>query len=140
VSGLSLYDILTGYLGDDPVDTYDEKTQEIISVMENIKRILNSRAGALKHLPEYGLPDLSHIYRNLPASTHQLKEQMENTLLIYEPRLRSVDIEVSDDPDHTMVASYYLTCHLKRAGLVRYGTYFSPEGLTLMRWRKRADA
>jgi type VI secretion system protein len=55
---------------------------EILSVQQNIRRILNARAGALKHLPDYGLPDLTNIYKALPASAHLLRQQMEATLLV----------------------------------------------------------
>jgi type VI secretion system protein len=134
-TGPSLYELLTGYIGDEPVDRHDEATQEILSVMENIKRILNTRAGSLKHLPDYGLPDLSQIYRALPASAHLLKTQMEKTLLDYEPRIRAIDLEIFPDADPGMLISYVLTCHLKKSGLVRYGTHFEPSGRTLMRCR-----
>ena len=93
-AGLSLYDMLLGQIGGEPLDTYDDRTLECISVQHNVQRILNTRAGALKHLPDYGLPDLTNIYKALPASAHKLKEQIEATLLKYEPRIRSIDVDV----------------------------------------------
>lgn len=134
-TGPSLYELLTGYIGDEPVDRHDEATQEILSVLENIKRILNTRVGSLKHLSDYGLPDLSQIYRTLPASAHLLKTQMEKTLLTYEPRVRAIDLDILPDADPGMLISYVLTCHLKKGGLVRYGTHFEPSGRTLMQCR-----
>lgn len=136
-TGPSLYELLTGHIGDEAVDAHDEVTQEILSVMENIKHILNARSGSLKHLPDYGLPDLSQIYRALPASAHLLKTQIEKTLLAYEPRVRAIDVDVLLDADPGMLISYMLTCHLKKGGLVRYGTHFEPGGRTLMQWRRR---
>ncbi|TKC88044.1 type VI secretion system baseplate subunit TssE [Trinickia terrae] len=136
-AGPSLYDMLLGHIGDMPIDVLDEKTQEILSVMENLRRILNTRAGALKHLPDYGLPDMTNIYEALPASAHQLKAQMEKTLLAYEPRIRSIDVEVAARVDPGLTISYVMTCRLKKAGLVRYGTHFEPSGLTRLRWERR---
>jgi type VI secretion system protein len=127
-AGPSLYDMLLGHIGGVSLDAYDNKTLEILSVQENIKRILNTRAGSLKHLPDYGLPDLSNIYQALPASAHLLKKQMETTLLTYEPRIRSIDIELDDVPDPGLKVSFVMSCHLKKAGLVRFGTYFDPPG------------
>jgi type VI secretion system lysozyme-like protein len=92
------------------------------------RRILNTRAGALKHVPDYGLTDLTEIYRNLPASLHDLKRQMEGALLTYEPRIRAVDVEIDESPDLGLLVSFVLTCHLKKAGLVRFGTVFEPPG------------
>jgi type VI secretion system protein len=74
----------------------------------------------------YGLPDLTEIYKNLPASVHDLRAQVENTLLKFEPRLRSVGIEISDNADPGLLVSFTMVCHLRKAGLVRFGTFFEP--------------
>ncbi|MWP49238.1 MULTISPECIES: hypothetical protein [unclassified Gilliamella] len=53
----SLYDLLYGYFESGiAVDDITENEQTIISVMDNIERILNSRARAIKHMPDYGVP------------------------------------------------------------------------------------
>ncbi len=127
-TGPSLYDMLLGHIDGEALDAHDDKTLEILSVMANVKRVLNTRAGSLKHLPDYGLPDLTNVYKALPASAHVLKERMEATLLAYEPRIESIDIEVADDLDPGMTVSFVMTCRLKKAGLVRFGTYFEPAG------------
>ena len=36
-----------------------EENQLILSVLDNMQRILNCRAGTLAHLPDYGLPDMT---------------------------------------------------------------------------------
>ena len=130
-TGPSLYDMLLGNVGGVPLADHDDKTLEILSVMENLRRILNTRAGSLRHLPDFGLPDLTNIYRNLPASAHLLKARMEATLLIYEPRIRAIEREVLP-ADPGMVISYLMTCHLRKRGLVRFGTHFEPEGRTFL--------
>ena len=78
-------------------------------------------------LPDYGLGDLSKIYRHMPASAHTLRREIEGTLLKYEPRLKSIDI-APVDPEDGMLLSFTMTCELHQGGLVRYGTYFTPEG------------
>jgi type VI secretion system protein len=120
--------MLLGHIDGEPLDSHDDKTLEILSVQANIRRILNTRAGAVKHVPDYGLPDLTDVYRNLPASVHDLRNQMETTLLKFEPRLRAVEIEIDDKPDPGLMVSFTMICHLKKAGLVRFGTYFEPPG------------
>lgn len=127
-TGPSLYDMLLGHIDGEPLDSHDDKTLEILSVQANIRRILNTRAGAVKHVPDYGLPDLTDVYRNLTASVHDLRNQMETTLLKFEPRLRAVEIEIDDRPDPGLMVSFTMICHLKKAGLVRFGTYFEPPG------------
>lgn len=136
MSGTSLFEMLTGHFADgSPVDAFDTRTQTIVSVMDNIQRILNSRAGSLSHLPDYGLPDLSIIYRELPASAHRLRDIIQATLLHYEPRIRSIEIELQP-VDASATLGYTLVCHLQEAGLVRFGTWFTPEGrVQLKRYR-----
>jgi type VI secretion system protein len=137
--GPSLYDMLLGHIDGVALDDRDDNTLEILSVLENLKRILNTRAGTLKHLPNYGLPDLTNVYRNLPVSAHQLKAQMEATLLVYEPRIRSIDVEVMP-VQPGMVVSYEMTCHLKKRGLVRFGTHYEPEGRTRLAWQQPTES
>jgi type VI secretion system protein len=127
-AGPSLYDKLFGQIDGEPLGSHDDKTLEILSVQANIRRILNTRAGALKHVPDYGLPDLTDVYRNLPSSVNDLQKHMERTLLRFEPRLRAVEIEIDGAPDPGLKVSFALICHLRKAGLVRFGTYFEPPG------------
>ena len=127
-AGPSLYDMLLGQIGGEPLDAYDDRTLECLSVQQNVRRILNTRAGALKHLPNYGLADLTNVYKALPASAQALKQQMEATLLKYEPRIRAIDVEIIENDDPGVLMSFEMTCHLKKAGLVRFGTYFESPG------------
>lgn len=56
----SLYEMLTfSFSGELPLEQISERDQLILSVMDNMQRIINCRAGTLAHLPDYGLPDLS---------------------------------------------------------------------------------
>ena len=58
----SLYDILYGnFAGGLDLNTVSETDQGILSVLDNMQRILNARAWALAHLPDYGLPDMKKI-------------------------------------------------------------------------------
>lgn len=58
----SLYEILTcNFTGDLPLKVINEEDQVILSVLDNIQRILNARVGTISHLPDYGLPDMTKI-------------------------------------------------------------------------------
>jgi len=126
-AGPSLYEKLLGNFQDGSATTdWDQRTQLLFSVMDNIRVILNSRQGSLKHLLDYGLPDLSLVYRHLPASAHMLRQHIATVLLKYEPRLRAIDIILLEQ-DQADLLKYELACHLKQAGLVRFGSYFTPD-------------
>lgn len=135
----SLYDVLYGYFASGiDLDDVPENEQTIVSVMDNIERILNSRAGAIKHLPDYGLPDMSLIFQALPSSAYVLMRAIEKTLLTYEPRLKSIEINIDEKNNDTMVLAYELVCHLKEGGLVKYGTYFMPDGKAHLKYTRKS--
>ncbi|MDB5838008.1 MAG: hypothetical protein JWR14_7838 [Caballeronia sp.] len=126
--GPGQFEVETGHFANgDPIGLHDRSTQTFLSVRDNIQRILNSRRNSLAHLPDYGLGDLSKIYRHMPASAHTLRREIEDTLLKYEPRLKSIDIASANTEDG-MLLSFTMTCELHQGGLVRYGTHFTPEG------------
>ena len=134
--GPGLFEAITGHFANGaPIDAFDDATQTFLSVQDNIQRILNSRRNSLAHVPDYGLGDLSKVYRHLPASSHMLKREIETTLLAYEPRLKAIDIDINET-EPGMLLSFTLTCHLHRLGLVRYGTHFTPDGGTRLKLLK----
>ncbi|GAA7770121.1 MULTISPECIES: type VI secretion system baseplate subunit TssE [Cupriavidus] len=136
--GPGLFEAVTGFFANGvAVDELDASTQTFLSVQDNIQRILNSRRGGLAHLPDYGLGDLSRIYRHLPASAHTLKREIETTLLRYEPRLKALDLEI-EEPEPGMLLSFTMTCHLHQSGLVRFGTHFMPDGKTRLKLQRSA--
>ena len=91
--GPGLFEAITGHFANgSQIDDFDAATQTFLSVQDNIQRILNSRRNGLAHLPDYGLDDLSEIYRHLPSSAHKLRHAIEATILKYEPRVKAIDI------------------------------------------------
>ncbi|WP_277964463.1 type VI secretion system baseplate subunit TssE [Pseudomonas sp. RIT-To-2] len=132
-SGPSLYErLLLNFTGELAVHAVNEEDQATLSVLDNLQRILNSRAGALAHLPGYGLPDMGLILQGLPASAHGLLGTMADTLLRYEPRLASLHIELlpQRQPGHL---EYGLDIQLKCGAKVAFGTTLAPEGRVLVR-------
>ncbi|WP_109476549.1 type VI secretion system baseplate subunit TssE [Paraburkholderia sp. C35] len=135
--GPGLFEMVTGHFANGAaIDEFDAQTQTFLSVQDNIHRILNSRRNGLAHLPDYGLADLSEIYRHLPASAHKLRREIEATLLKYEPRLSSIEISI-EETDPGMLLSFTMSCHLRRHGLVRFGTHFAPDGRTVLKMLNR---
>ncbi|WP_455852577.1 type VI secretion system baseplate subunit TssE [Pantoea endophytica] len=133
----SLYDILYGnFEGDLELDAVSEENQVILSVLDNMLRILNSRAGSLAHLPDYGLPDMTRILQGMPGTAHQLMHTLSGVLLKYEPRLKRIDVVMLEQTQPGELR-YAIDAELKDVGLVRYGTAFMPEGRVLIRHMKQ---
>lgn len=133
----SLYEmLLQNFDGELELYRVSEADQLTLSVLDNLQRILNSRAGTLSHLPDYGLPDMGLILQGLPATAHDLMNTLANTLLKYEPRLAAVNIELLPQalPGHL---DYALDVELKGGEHMSFGTTLAPEGKVLVRHLKR---
>ncbi|WP_264272800.1 type VI secretion system baseplate subunit TssE [Duffyella gerundensis] len=133
----SLYEILYGnFSGGLDLHHVSEENQVILSVLDNMQRILNCRAGTLAHLPNYGLPDMTKILQGMPGTAHQLITTLSDVLLQYEPRLNSIRVDMLRQiiPGELR---YAIDAELKGIGLVRYGTEFMPEGKVLIRYLKQ---
>lgn len=135
----SLYDTLYGnFTGGLDLDQVNEPNQVILSVLDNMQRILNCRTGTLAHLPDYGLPDMTKILQGMPGTAHQLMTTFSEVLLKYEPRLKSIEV-VLQDQEIPGELRYAIDAELKGIGLVRYGTDFMPEGRVLIRHLKQQN-
>lgn len=135
----SLYEmLLQNFDGDLDLHQISEEDQHTLSVLDNMQRILNSRAGTLAHLPDYGLPDMGQILQGLPATAHGLMRTMQETLTRYEPRLTAVNIQLlpQTQPGHL---EYSLDAQLKSGRQVMFGTTLAAEGKILVRHLKRQE-
>ncbi|RMH96334.1 MAG: type VI secretion system baseplate subunit TssE [Calditrichaeota bacterium] len=102
---LSLYDILVGSFlsrGDDPGDTdesyFDQMSEERKlrqSIVENLKMVLQTRRGSVKHLPDFGIPDIMQLYAE-EGSIDPVCQAIRETILKYEPRIAEVRVIKSD--------------------------------------------
>lgn len=133
----SLYETLFGnFAGGLELHQVSEENQAILSVLDNMQRIINCRAGTLAHLPDYGLADMTKILQGMPGTAHQLISTLSAVLLKYEPRLRKITV-VMLEQTRPGELRYAIDAELKGVGLVRYGTEFMPEGKILIRHMKQ---
>ncbi|WP_288426253.1 type VI secretion system baseplate subunit TssE [uncultured Pantoea sp.] len=133
----SLYEILSGnFSGGLSLHQVSEENQVILSVLDNMQRILNCRAGTLAHLPDYGLPDMTKILQGMPGTAHEMMGTLSAVLLRYEPRLKKITVVMLEQKVPGELR-YAIDAELKGIGLVRYGTEFMPEGRVLLRHLKQ---
>jgi len=133
----SLYETLFGnFAGGLELHQVSEENQAILSVLDNMQRIINCRAGTLAHLPDYGLPDMTKILQGMPGTAHQLISTLSAVLLKYEPRLRKITV-VMLEQTRPGELRYAIDAELKGVGLGRYGTELMPEGKILIRHMKQ---
>jgi len=124
------------FVGDLDLQQVSEENQVILSVLDNMQRILNCRAGTLAHLPDYGLPDMTKTLQGMPGTAHQLLKTFSDVLLKYEPRLKNINVILLDQHIPGELR-YAIDAELNGIGLIRYGTEFMPEGRVLLRHLKQ---
>jgi type VI secretion system protein len=135
----ALFESLTGQFSDKtPVDAVPTKDRRSRSIMDHLNRLFNTRQGSLPHLADYGLPDISEIYRKMPDGIDELRKAIEKAILKYEPRLRKVKVirkENEEKKDTRM--EFIVSGELREGGLVRFQTIFTSTGnSSISPWRK----
>ena len=123
-----LYDILSGEFADGrPIDSVSEDEQLLMSIVSNLNYLFNSRQGALEHLPDYGLPDITEIYRDIPDSIQKLKLAIQDAVEQYEPRLKRVRVHYKETDSSNFRIVFILTAELLNDERVRFQTTFSSQ-------------
>ncbi len=135
--GPSLYELLLqNFSGELALDRVCEQDQVILSVLDNVQRLLNSRAGTLSHLPDYGVPDLDRVLHGVTGTAHALVGRLQAMLIKYEPRLDTVVMRLlpASRPGHL---DYALDVQLKSGQHATFGTAPAPEGKVVLRHLKQ---
>jgi type VI secretion system protein len=92
--GAGLFDVLVGHFADDsPVEGAAPAERRARSVVDHLGYLFNTRRGSLPHVPEYGLPDVAEVYRDMPDSVEPLQNAIREVIERFEPRLRRVRVE-----------------------------------------------
>lgn len=97
------------------------------SITEHLSLLLNTRRGAIQHLPDYGLPDSTVVSMRDRASVFEFGREIEKTVQKYEPRL--MQIQVKPEPRIDSIAHLRLAFRLE-AKIVNRETQFVVRFLT----------
>ncbi len=134
----ALFESLTGqFLDGTPLDAVSGKNRMTKSIIDHLTRMFNTRTGSISHLEDYGLPDISEIYRKMPEGMEELIKAVKKTIEKYEPRLKNVKVVRLDDDLKDARLVFILSGELKKGGLVRFQTTFTTTGnSTISPWKK----
>ena len=135
-----LFESLTGhFLDDTPIDAVPMKNRRVISLMDHLNRMFNTREGSLTHLKDYGLPDISEIYRKMPHGIAELQEAIKRAVEKYEPRMQRVKVLPKDAEGDKFKLMFIISGELKGGGMVRFQTTFTSMGNSSIAPWKRPD-
>lgn len=136
-----LFESLTGHFVDNtPVDAVPQSRRRIASIMDHLNRMFNTRQGSVAHLADYGLPDVSDIYRRMPDGIEELRDAIKETVEKYEPRLENVRVVRRDAEGADNRLAFIVSGELKGGGgMVRFQTMFTSIGQSSIAPWKRAQ-
>ncbi|MBD3321336.1 MAG: type VI secretion system baseplate subunit TssE [Chitinivibrionales bacterium] len=136
----ALFESLTGhFLDKTPVDSIAPQSRRVLSIMDHLTRMFNTREGSIPHLEDYGLPDISEIYRKMPDGIEDLQGAIRRTVEKYEPRLKKAKVIRTEPKDKEFKIEFILSGELKEGGVVRFQTVFTSMGNSQISPWKRPD-
>ncbi len=110
----------------DPLRPVDE----VQSILENLRAILNARIGESHSASGFGIMDLADLVHNFPNAAVMLEKSIRATVAEFEPRLKNVRVrQVPSDDPLTMV--FEIAARLagdRHQGVVRVRTEVTPQG------------
>ncbi len=125
----ALLEILRGrYMNGTELRSASEDDGLVLSIQDHLTLLLNARRESLPHMPEYGMPDLTDIYSNLPYSLDQLIAEVSRSIEKYEPRLRNVHVSVEPLNGASCVIHLRIEGSTVVGRTVRLRTWFYSEG------------
>lgn len=121
----ALYESITGKNSrGESLKSFPEKEELLESIHDHLIRLLNARQGVLRHLPDYGLPDLDMFYRDLPYSEQDIAFAVKNVIEKYEPRLENVRVQPRTRDLRHCVVRMEISGKLQDGSQVRFQTLF----------------
>jgi len=105
------------------------------AVLEHLEMLLNTRQGSVAHLPDYGLPDISTVFKSFPDSLEMLRRAIKNTITKYEPRLINVQVNLRESDTMVFRATFLVTGEIveeDRTTRVGFQTTVSETGKTMV--------
>jgi type VI secretion system protein len=125
-----LFDVLSGRFADGRrLETVSREEHALMSVVTHLNHLLSTRRGALLHMPDYGLPSISEIYRDMPDSVVDLQRAIKTTVERFEPRLKRVHVTYKETDRLNMRLVFLLAGELQNGQRVEFQTVFSSHEL-----------
>jgi type VI secretion system protein len=103
---------------------------ELESIVEHLRALLNTRQGEAPSAPEFGVMDFTDLVHNFPEAIQMLQRCIRSTILSYEPRLKNVVVQHVRD-EEVLVLKFQITAQLggkNQRGAVRFETQLRAGG------------
>ncbi|WP_323117725.1 type VI secretion system baseplate subunit TssE [Burkholderia alba] len=83
------------------------------SIVDHLRRILNTRQGHVPIDPAFGLPDFTNLAGGFARGfTREIEQQIERVIACYEPRLLSARVVLAERPNDATTLQFSLDARL----------------------------
>jgi type VI secretion system protein len=114
-----------------PLST-NQSTEELAeSILNNLKRMLNTRQGGpMIHPDDYGMLDITDVYTRFPDSIADVQRAIKTTIEKYEPRLKNVQVEHTGEGMDLQTLKFKITAQLadRKRDSIYFETLVDPSG------------
>ncbi|KTB75107.1 MULTISPECIES: type VI secretion system baseplate subunit TssE [Pseudomonas] len=110
---------------------FSEQEQLTASIATHLSNMLGARAGSVKMLPDYGLPDLNDMSMSAHDILRQSRVAIEKAVRLYEPRLSEVYVMSEGHSENRLTLQFFIDATLKADGIkkaVRFSATVSEAG------------
>lgn len=87
--------------------------RQIDSVVNHLKKILNTRQGNVPIADDYGIPDLTNFMQNYPDSLEDIEAGIRHSIQAYESRLSNVEVAYIHQEEDVLCLRFQITAELK---------------------------
>ena len=109
-----LYGFIEQIAGRSCIDPYRGPPDNLYeAIKDHLVVLLNTRRGSIAHIEDFGLPDLTDIYKGYPESLHFLGAEIKRTIEKYETRIHHLRVELISSSSDYFEANYAITGYLK---------------------------
>jgi type VI secretion system protein len=92
--------------------TTEDPKKIISSVLRHLQKVLNTRQGGVQIADDFGMPDLTDYMRGYPASLRDVEKSLRQTIIKYEPRLKSVRVKFVPQEDDVFSINFQVVARL----------------------------
>ncbi|MBI6752249.1 type VI secretion system baseplate subunit TssE [Pseudomonas syringae] len=111
--------------------SFDKEEQLMMLISAHLTKMLGTRVGSVKMLPDYGLPDLNNMGLSLDDTLRHSRMIIEKMIRTYEPRLFDVHVTVEEYGGCLLRRTFSIGAALDIAGVkksIRFSAMLGGDG------------
>ena len=89
-----------------------DRNAQLSSIVQHLRKMLNSRQGHALAQMDYGIPDPSEVAHSFPDAIGKMQRAIRTCIEKYEPRLTGVKVIQVESGDDVLTLRYHITARL----------------------------